>query len=255
MASSRAVLTIVHDESVFLPIWLRYYGQYFDAQDMYVLDHDTTDGSTDVGGFVRERVSHSRVDHAWLRDTIQAKQHELQEHYDVVLITDVDEIVAPNPKKKGTLGDYIDALDVDFVNCRGYEVLHKREDEAALDLTRPILQQRGWWFKNFIYSKPLLGRVPLRWVEGFHHLEGGRSNQDLDLALIHLHRMDYERCRERHRTRQRLQWDERDLAARQGYQNRITADEEFERWFYEDSCNPQLALRGEKIPAAWRDVV
>jgi Ricin-type beta-trefoil lectin domain-like len=34
---SRAVVTIVRDESVFLPIWLRYYRQFFSAQDMYVL--------------------------------------------------------------------------------------------------------------------------------------------------------------------------------------------------------------------------
>ncbi|MGH3827327.1 MAG: RICIN domain-containing protein, partial [Pseudonocardiaceae bacterium] len=43
---SRAVLTIVRNENVFLPIWLHYYGQFFPAQDMYVIDHQSTDGST-----------------------------------------------------------------------------------------------------------------------------------------------------------------------------------------------------------------
>ena len=46
----RAVVTMVHNESVFLPIWLRYYSRFFAPEDIYVLDNDSTDGSTDRGG-------------------------------------------------------------------------------------------------------------------------------------------------------------------------------------------------------------
>src|SRR5450755_1384172 len=106
MAPSRAIVTIVHNEAFFLPIWRRYYGQFFAPEDMYVFDHQSSDGSTDDVDFHVERVTHEGVDHRWMRNTIQAKQHELLERYDVVLINDVDEIVAPNPKL-GTLGDYI----------------------------------------------------------------------------------------------------------------------------------------------------
>jgi hypothetical protein len=38
---------------------------------------------------------------------MQSQQHRLLETHDVVLVTDVDEIVAPDPDW-GTLGDYID---------------------------------------------------------------------------------------------------------------------------------------------------
>ena len=133
MGKSRAVLTIVRDESTFFPIWLQYYGQFFAPEDTYVLDHGTTDGSTDRDGFVRTPVEHDTVDHNWMRKTIQAKQHELIERYDVVLITDVDEIVAPDPST-GSLGDFIDSFEEEFVNCRGYEVMHQREREAPIDL-------------------------------------------------------------------------------------------------------------------------
>lgn len=54
---SRAAITIVHNEPVFLPIWLRYYARFFGAEDLYVLDNDTTGGSTDGDGFVRIPVS------------------------------------------------------------------------------------------------------------------------------------------------------------------------------------------------------
>ena len=72
--------------------------------DIYVLDNESTDGSTDRSGFVRIRAEHDRVDALWTLNTTQALQHELIERYDVVLVTDVDEIVAPVPQL-GTLGD------------------------------------------------------------------------------------------------------------------------------------------------------
>jgi len=253
VAGSRAVLTIVHNEAVFLAIWLRYYGQFFAPEDMYVLDHESTDGSTEVGGFVRLPVTHDRVDHRWMRNTMQAYQKELTDRYDVVLITDVDEIVAPDPRT-GTFGDYMDRFEDEFVNCHGCEVLHRPELEPPLNLDAPILKQRGYWFDNYAYSKPLLARVPMKWHVGFHARKDGRSNFDSDLRLIHLHRMDYNLCRARHRVRQRIAWNDTDLNARWAYQNRLSDGAEFDRWFHEDTCTSSPMVVKE-IPAHWRTVV
>jgi hypothetical protein len=106
----RAALTIVHNEPVFFPLWLDYYSQFFDSEDIYVLDHETTDRSMARDGYVRIPVSHETVDHTWMVRTIEEHQHELLDSYDVVLVTDVDEIVAPDPQF-GTLGDYIDGFE------------------------------------------------------------------------------------------------------------------------------------------------
>jgi hypothetical protein len=247
------VLTIVRDEAVFLPIWLRYYSQFFGPEDIYVFDHGSTDGSTDRPGFVCDPVTHDTVDHNWMRKTIQARQHELIERYDVVLVTDVDEIVAPNPEL-GSLGDFIDDFTEEFVNCRGYEVLHQRDHEPPIDLDRPILEQRGTWFPNFAYSKPILATVPMHWYDGFHARRDGRANFDYDLRLIHLHRMDFDLCLERHRYRSAVSWSERDLQGQSGYQNRIIGEEEFAAWFYSDSCT-HLPIEPEEIPGPWRTVV
>ncbi|MCB0977109.1 MAG: glycosyltransferase family 2 protein [Acidimicrobiales bacterium] len=253
MGRSRALVTIVRNENVFFPLWLRYYGQFFAPEDIYVFDHGSSDGSTDVGGFNKEVVSHETVDHNWMRKTIQAKQNELIERYDVVLINDVDEIIAPNPEKYGTLGDFIDAFDEEFVNCHGYELLHHRDTEPPIDLEASIMAQRGWWFPNFAYSKPILATVPMKWYDGFHARQDGRANFDYDLRLIHLHRFDYDLCRERHRFRSSVPWSGRDLESNSGYQNRITDDEKFEYWFYNDSCtmNP---IEEERVPDIWRTV-
>ncbi len=251
----RAAVTMVHNEPVFLPIWLRYHERFFASEDIYVLDNDSTDGSTDGGGFVRIPVSHDAVDHEWMVERIQELQHELLAgDYDVVLVTDVDEIVAPSPRW-GTLGDYIDRFDEEWVNCLGYEVLHRPDREPPLDLERPLLAQRGFWFANDGYDKAALASVPVEWKPGFHGREDGRWNLDPDLRLIHLHRIDYEICRERHRTRTRRRWNRADLDADWARHNLLTDGEAFERWFLEDSSSVGVEIRLESIPATWRELL
>jgi hypothetical protein len=252
----RAVVTIVHNEAVFLPIWLRYYSRFFAPEDIYVLDNDTTDGSTDGDGFTRVRAPKDRVDHVWMAETLAAFQHELLDRYDVVLVTDVDEIVTPLPQW-GTLGAYIDRLDEEFVNPLGYEILHLPDREPALDLTRPILDQRRYWFANDAYDKPMLATVPMAWVPGLHASADGRHNYDPDLRLIHLHRMDYDLCRSRHSDRARRSWNERDLDQGWADYNRIDRGDSFDRWFLTSSGfeSEGIEIVLERIPESWRGVV
>jgi Glycosyl transferase family 2 len=251
-----AVQTIVHNEAALLPIWLRYYSRFFGADDIYVLDNDSTDGSTSGRGFVRVPVSHDRVDHTWMVRTLESHQHELLERYDVVLTTDVDEIVAPLPEW-GTLGDYLDRFDEEFVNCIGYEILHMKDIEPPYRPDRPVLEQRGYWFAAAGYDKPALASVPMKWKPGFHEREDGELAFDPDLYMIHLHRMDFEISLERHRLRERRAWDQRDLDKGWALHNLITDEDEFERWFYSDAVDsgrvaPPIEL--EPIPPAWTGV-
>ena len=249
----RAVITIVRDEPVFFPIWLRYYSRFFAPEDIYVLDHETSDGSTAGDGFVRIPVTHDTVDHTWMVRTMEEHQHELLDRYDVVLVTDVDEIVAPRPEF-GTLADYIDTFEEEFVNCLGYELIHMVDREGPFDPSRKVLEQRGYWFANDIYDKPALATEPLTWVPGFHRTADLSMRPEPDLFMIHLHRMDYEICLERHRYRKTRAWNERDVALGWASHNRIVDESEFARWFYEDSNAAWTELVIEPIPAAWRGV-
>lgn len=248
---SRAVVTIVHNEPVFLPLWLRYYSRCFRAEDIYVLDNESTDGSTDGSGFVRIPVAHDRVDHTWMVRTVEGLQCELLERYDAVLVTDVDEIVIPVPEL-GTLGDYLDRFDEEWVNCLGYELIHLRDREPPLRLERPILDQRGHWFYNDGYNKAALATVPLTWKVGFHGRADQHVNLDPDLRLLHLHRMDYELCRGRHRTRRGRRWADEDAARGWAAHNRIVEDAAFDRWFYEDAGFPGVQVSPRSIPLTWR---
>jgi hypothetical protein len=252
----RAAITIVHNEPVFLPIWLGYYSRFFAPDDIYVLDNDTTDGSTDLKGFNRIPVHRDSVDHPWMVETVQRLQHKLLENgYDVVLVTDVDEIVIPAPEW-GDLGTYIDEFSEWFVNCIGYEILHLADREAPYDAGRPILGQRGYWYAHGAYNKPAIASGPMSWLPGFHHRADGQLNYDPYLRLIHLHRLDIEVCRARHEIRQRRAWGERDLDENWAAYNRIAGGDDFERWFYEDSGfeDDGIHILLERIPDSWRSL-
>ena len=249
-----AALTIAQNESLFLPIWLGYYSRFFDPDDIYVLDHDSDDGSTADGGFVRIPVSHETFDNTWMVSTVEHHQRELLERYEVVLVVDVDEIVAPDPAW-GTLEDYLARFDEDWVNCLGYEVLHMRDREPPFDPGTPVLEQRGWWYPNDLYDKPSIARIPLEWRPGFHGRTDYHFNLDPDLRLIHLHRMDYDICQARHARWTRSDWNPKDLEAGWGTHNRVTQDAEFEQWFYTDSTAPGIRVLPEPITEPWRAVV
>jgi len=247
----RCVLTLVRDEAIFFPVWLRYYSRFFAPEDIYVLDHQTTDGSTDGEGFVRIPVEHEDYDMLWMGRVVEEHQHSLFGSYDVVLVTDVDEIIAPNPEM-GTLEDYIDRFDEEFVNCLGYEILHMHETEPSFDPSRPVMRQRSHWFANDGYDKPVLSSGPMRWVPGFHQRADGRFNPDPDFRLIHLHRVDLELCRLRHRMRSDMNWKQIDLDEGWSAHNLITEGVDFERWFYTDSSSIGVDMVPELIPPTWK---
>src|SRR5579863_4682892 len=114
---------MVHNERVFISIWLKYYSRFFAPEDIYVLDHDTTDGSTDAKGFNRLQVHRDNFDSVWQRDVVQSMQHYLMRDYDLTLFCDVDEIVMSDPRV-GNLGKYMDAFKGDYATCQGCELIH-----------------------------------------------------------------------------------------------------------------------------------
>jgi len=250
---TRALVTIVHNEPFFLPIWLDYYSRFFASDDIYVLDHDSNDGSTDIGGFHRIPVSHEGVDHKWMLDTVTNLQHELQHRYDTVLVCDVDEIMAPDPRL-GDLGAYLDRFDDPFIASVGFEVLHDPTTEPAFDPDRGVMEQRGTWFASSAYNKPVLGTEPLEWISGFHGLADARFNMDPNLYLIHLHRLDYAQCKRRHHLRRNLTWAEDDLARNYAVHNLVHEGDEFDRWFAtEKNGLDDTPMTTEPIPDFWRD--
>ncbi len=234
-ARPRAAFTIVHDEAAMLPLWLDYYGRHFDADDLYVLDHDSTDGSTaGLAGCCHVVPVHREAafDHRWLKSAIEQFQAFLLRSYDAVLFSDVDEIVLADPRRYAGLGAYIAALSRPAARCSGFNVAHQ-PGEPPLRFDAPLLAQRRYWHASHMYSKRLLSTIPLRWSCGFHQEHNAPDDPpDPELLLVHLHRIDHDTTLARHRAAVARDWSKFDLANGYGAQNRIAETGEFEEWFY-----------------------
>jgi hypothetical protein len=227
----RAIFTVVRDEAVFLPIWLRYYSRHFLPEQIFVFDHGTSDGSVDAAR-ARFRFRHTRVDHPayndfpWYTDFVQQRQRDLLTTHDVVVFAEADEILW----HPSGLHRYLDAFTRDAIRTTGWNLWHDRREEPDLDLRRGILRQRRYWVRNTEYDKALVTRVGLSYGYGFHVCHEC-DVVDGDLLLLHLHTMDFRVALQKHeRTRAYRDYSTDSLAHGFGFQGRFVGDE-FAAWF------------------------
>jgi hypothetical protein len=227
------VFTIVKNESFFLPIWHKYYLNYFEDKDIFILDHESTDGSTIGYKNVKIIKNEFTQDNQWLIKVTKDFQKELLLKYDYVLFTNVDEIICPDPHKYDGIIDYLkNNKKQEIFRCNGSEVLNFPE-ENKIEYKEKILKQRNFWYENNeLYSKTLLSKIPLKWTGGWHRLDDLNPKIEKDLKLIHLHRMDFEECQKRHKKVKKEKVFIQDLEQKKWGWHHFVSDEDFPKWFY-----------------------
>ena len=218
MKKKCAVFTIVKNEDYFLPIWIKHYQRFFDNSDIYVLDHQSDDGSTNnLEVNVINVVNELTFDHQWLVDIVETHQAKLLEEYECVLFAESDEIIYCLDKPLNEMIDDFLEDTSDFVTAHGFEI--KQNNEPNISINDEIIKNRNYWFESFSYSKTLLSKKKLNWIWGFHYpikeksklwadgnsIGGNILNQktkkDYNLFLLHLHRCDFSLMVERHKKR------------------------------------------------------
>jgi hypothetical protein len=241
-----AVFTIVKNERLFLPVWLRYYSQFFASEDIYVIDNGSDDGSTsDDGRYVR--VNH-QSDYSFDVQFLLARVMQFQRSlllkwkYDFVLFAEADEIVVP--AASGQFAAHLARNKT--VKCVGMEVLHESSSEPDLDWSKPLLAQRRGWTRMPDFDKPLLSRAPLTWEYGFHNC-AEEAAIDPALVLIHLRRIDFNSCYERLCER-RLWKRPPGQAANMAWQWMLSMDS-FAAWFMSPN------MHSMPIPERYKNVV
>ena len=183
----------------------RYYSRFFEPEDIYVLDNETNDGYHGLGGFVRIPVARDRSITLDGRDRCRPPGGA-PGRYDVVVTTDVDEIVAPIPEwgsgcvprpHRRELGQLLRLRDPPHARPRTAVRSRPPGSRAA----RPLVRQHR--------LRQARGRRPSTAVGGdpMPRRQAGK-NLDPDLDLIHLHRMDFGICRERHLLGRRRGWND-----------------------------------------------
>lgn len=259
------VFTIVQNEPTWLPVWLSYYHKHFDQQDIFVLDHDSTDPRTleSMMGTCNRVPVHRELsfDHHWLRDTLKSFQAFLLQSYQTVLAAEVDEIVAADPEAyPGGLGQLIreHPWPQDYLRCTGYDIIHAFGREPDLDLSKPVMSQRQMMRPSEIYSKPLLARATKPWDPGFHRFEPPEQfplvAPEPHLMLLHLHRADYRLAWAKTQENARRKWSQWDKSMNWGYQNAFQDEKEFAHWFFNDFFDKKI-VSFVPIPDHWKEIV
>lgn len=220
-----AAFTTVYNESIFLPIWLKYYGRSLGAENLFVLDHGSTDGSTngiEVTPTLRlPRIGRQDEDERAI--FISRFQAVLLQYYDVVIFSDADEFLVPDPDHFSDLRAFIEQWHGDYVNAVGLNVTHVPDIEPSIDLSQPILRQRRYAEFSGPFCKPLISRIPLRWDAGMHKCDHAPAI-DPRLFLFHLKLFDVSMLSKR-QSGQPIVWSENAIRKHHGIQHRQEVDE------------------------------
>ena len=192
MKAPLAIVTMVYNEAVLLPVWLRHYAAAADGRNCYVLDHGSTDGST-AAGRVGEasvlRIPRSPQDDGVRCGFVSDFCAALLSWYDAVIYTDVDELLVADPAVHGSLPALAATLDGDAVlTAAGFDVVHVPDREAPLDWNRPVSLQRDWIRFSSAMCKPVMVRRRVRWAPGFHCIDA--PPRFGPLFLLHLRYAD-----------------------------------------------------------------
>ncbi len=208
MKAALAIVTMVYNEPVFLPVWLRHYGAQAGAAHCYVVDHGSTDGSTlpaATGEASVIRIPRSPQDDAVRTGFIADFCASLLSWYDAVIYTDVDELLVADPDAAPSLPAFAAGLAAGaVVTAIGLDVIHVPDEEPALDWSRPLGRQRLWARFSSAMCKPVLIRRRVAWAPGFHCIDDrpclGR------LFLLHLRYADLPSGLERLRRTRAQPW-------------------------------------------------
>jgi hypothetical protein len=247
MKKKSAVFTIVKNENYFLSIWIKHYKKYFDETDIYILNHQSTDGSTNnLSVNVIPVINELAFDHDWLVETVQDFQKSLLIKYECVVFVESDELLYSIEKPLNEIIiDLINNPSQDYITCIGYEVIEMK-GELSLTPSDEIFKNRDYWFRHLLYDKTLISKIPLSWSRGFHHINKKIINKSYGLYMVHLHRVDFEIMLKRHEERAN-KWKLKDDGPYVGFQHRIGDREGVMNFFKDIPSFPELIPIKHKI--------
>jgi hypothetical protein len=209
-----AAVTMVYNEPDYLDLWCRHYARQVGAENCYVIDHGSDDGTTDDLGEVRvTRLERSPFDDTGRAQLISEFCGALLKTYDVVVHADVDELLVADPRYHRHLTDCAQAMRGPVAHAVGLDLWHVADSEPPIDIAVPISLQRGWCWFNSALCKPAMIREPVQWSPGFHSVDAPLAFEHLN--LFHLRYFDVERGLRRLAKTRAMPWANADAGGHQ----------------------------------------
>lgn len=194
-------LTMVRNNEFFLRRWVAWYGAQLGRENLYVY----LDGTDQIleGNYQGVHITFcEHVDDPVLVgdrrriDFLSSQAAELLKTYDMVIGTDVDEFLVPDPALHLTLAAFLDRQkEAISYSALGIDVGQHMQNEAPFDESRPFLGQRRFAVLSSRYSKASVLAAPVAWGSGFHRVRKHNFHILPDLYLFHFGCADYNRFR------------------------------------------------------------
>lgn len=189
-----AALTMVRHGMPFLAKWIEYYGSQLGRDNIFVF----LDGEDQyVPDYCREACVMTTIPHMGLSvvngDRARAcflseRAAELfKKGYDLVIGTDVDEFILPDPACGKGLAEFLSETRVETsISPLGVDIIQKVGEENAIDPSLGYLQQRHYAWLCPRYTKTSIIAGPFDWGAGFHRVKHKNYHICKDLFLFHL---------------------------------------------------------------------
>jgi hypothetical protein len=192
---SLGVITMARDEGPMLRRWVDHYAAQVGPEHVLVIDDHSADGSTDdlPCPVIRIPYLRKRGFEPSRMGLLAGLSAGLLEAYDAVLFCDADEFVVADPARHESLRHLVAARPGrEALGVLGLNVIHDQAREAALDLERPLLQQRALAKFLPLMCKPALKWVPAAWAHASHGILCP-FQVDPELFMFHLKFADRDR--------------------------------------------------------------
>ena len=206
-----AALTMVRNDDFFLRKWVEYYGAQLGKEHLYIyfdgLDQQIPSFCEGTRSECIPKVGTDVVSNDKGRvERMSRKAAELLSGgYDLVIGTDADEFLAPDPALGLSLPAFLSGLEIHgSVSGLGLDMGQKLGEEGDLSVDQPFLRQRHYAQLGTRYTKASVLAQPLQWGSGFHRVKGHNFHIAKDLYLFHFGYCDLRRIQDRFRDPDRL---------------------------------------------------
>lgn len=185
------IFTNFHKYNLFLDVWLDYYTKIVDQDDITILHLKITD--FDLVGYLKEEgYSGISVEDREIGCKLHKKQWELFDNCDVVVYSDLDEIIYHRD-----LLNILNDFESPYLTTTGFEIIHNFGEELPIDMSKKIMDQRSWGIFSQYYNKSLILKDRFEWGRGNHTLYDKDTHKPMvnevadGLYLVHLNRFDF----------------------------------------------------------------
>jgi hypothetical protein len=184
-------MTFAYNEAFFLPRWVSYYSSQLGAENLFIIDHGSTDLSMEGLGKVNIiRVPRESYDEVQRVLSASALHAGLLQYYDAGFVADCDEFLVAEPRSYANLNEFAAKASGAALACVGLELFHDRQHESEFNPALPILAQRNLVLFDSWMCKRSYASKPVRFGGGFHTSDQPVNFAE-DLYLIHLKNFDY----------------------------------------------------------------